>query len=55
MSYQTIRYADLAFKEPKPACAWLQATGEINRRIPAFAPPPAVIARKAAILDKELN
>ncbi len=52
MRYERIRFADLNFKEPKPASAWLQATGAINRRIPAFAPPLDVIARKVKFLDE---
>lgn len=55
MGYEETQFADLAFKEPKTACAWLTVTHDVFRRIPAFILPPEIIARKVRMLDAELG
>lgn len=51
MSYRRIRYSDLSFDEPRPACAWLAATDRGLHPAEGFALPPAVVARKVGILE----
>lgn len=51
LGYKKIRFKDLNFSEPKPARSWLSTSHEIHRRLPPFASPPEVIAKKVRFLD----
>ena len=53
--YEKIRHSDIYFKEPKPASAWLAASGAINSLVPIFATPKEIVSKKVAILEGESN